>query len=172
MEAWRLQVATAIGRHQSDLGTGRENRSAVLHTAKPPFYFAEPNSIALIHPLYTILPSLLPPPLSLFLLSFYFTMLDRSIPGRGGGKKTRNESKQSSIDNVCAVRLTVRIVFPRSPSSSPFFFHLSMHHDVQSCASRRTLTRAHNSRRATLFPLCICSSLAGPAPFIPLLRPV
>lgn len=137
----------SVGRHQSDRGTGRENRSAVLHTAKPLFYFAGPNSVALIHPLYTILPFLLfPPSLSLFSYSFYFATLDRSIPG---WEKTRDESKQSSIDNVCAVRLTVRIVFPRSPSSSPcspFFFCLSTWR-VQWRASRRTLTRAHNSRR-------------------------
>ena len=63
-------------------------------------------------------------PLSLSIsLLFLFHHARPVNPGTGGGKKTRNESKQSSIDNVCAVRLTVRIVFPRSPSSSPFFFH-------------------------------------------------
>lgn len=95
--------------------------------------------------MYTILPSLLfslPLSLPLYFPSlFYFTTLDRSIPG--WGKKTRNESKQSSIDNVCAVRLTVRIVFPRSLSRPPFFFYLSIRsaYTIER-ASRRTPTRA------------------------------
>lgn len=77
----------SVGRHQSDRGTGRENRSAVLHTAKPLFYFAGPNSVALIHPLYMILPFLLFPPLS---LSPYFPTLfisPRSTGQSRDGKK-------------------------------------------------------------------------------------
>lgn len=146
----------SVGRHQSDRGTGRENRSAVLHTAKPLFYFAGPNSVALIHPLYTILPFLLfPPSLSLFSYSFYFATLDRSIPG---WEKTRDESKQSSIDNVCAVRLTVRIVFPRSPSSSlavlAVLLFLSLH---MARTMARESTHAHTSSQLTppLFSLFV-----------------
>lgn len=145
----------SVGRHQSDRGTGRENRSAVLHTAKPLFYFAGPNSVALIHPLYTILPFLLFPPLSPYFPTLFIS--PRSTGQSPGWEKTRDESKQSSIDNVCAVRLTVRIVFPRSPSSSLAvlaLLFLSLH---MARTMARESTHAHTSSQLTppLFSLFV-----------------
>lgn len=87
----------SVGRHQSDRGTGRENRSAVLHTAKPLFYFAGPNSVALIHPLYMILPFLLfPPSLSLPIFLLFLFRHARPVNPQDGKKLGMNRSNHRS----------------------------------------------------------------------------
>lgn len=97
-------------------------------------YFAGCNlvtSVALIYPLYTILFSF---PL--------FSTLDRSI----SNAKNAGESKQSLADNVCAVRLTMRIVFALFVSLAfpVLLFYLSTY--------RRTRVRVHTPpHTVTLF---------------------